>query len=211
LLRKPFRIGCRLVGIVREDGRGRVVAVRVSARSGETRDDDVGLKFAKNPDHVGEDLFLIPNPECLVGGFRKTEILRAREELMAAVDPPRREQLLRADHTEKIADFRADEILPAVAPRHRKVARVRQPPVRQIGDQSRVLVVGMSGDVQHTRQHLKFLESQLDFGGVLPNGNLSGGEAATQSRQKNHHRRPPNAHPKSSHEFELPPSLITCR
>ncbi len=51
--------------------------------------------------------------------LRISEIDRAREELFAAVDAARSEKLLRAEDAEELAFFVADEVLSAVAARHR--------------------------------------------------------------------------------------------
>ncbi len=53
--------------------------------------------------------------ERLLGRLRVAEVDRAGEELLAAVDAPRREQLMRADDAERFPLLGADEVLAAVA------------------------------------------------------------------------------------------------
>ncbi len=56
-------------------------------------------------------------PERFVRAFREAEINGTGEELFAAVDPPGREKLLGTDRAERLAELRAQEVLPAIAPR----------------------------------------------------------------------------------------------
>ena len=84
----------------------------------------------------------------LLGTLRVAEVDGAREELLAAVDAPRGQQLLRADDAEQLALLVAEEVLSAVAARHREIAGAHEPVVAEPGDERGVLVVGMRGDVE---------------------------------------------------------------
>jgi hypothetical protein len=53
--------------------------------------------------------------------------------------------------TSSSALLAADQVLPAAAAHHRKVGDLEVPHVREVREQSRVLVVGVRGDVQHAR------------------------------------------------------------
>src|SRR6185369_8524215 len=103
----------------------------------EARDDDVGLKSADGPDDVREDAVVAPDGERFVRTFGETEVEGAGEHLLRAVNAPRREQLLRADHAEELALFIADEILPAVAARQREVAGAVEAIVRPVRKERR--------------------------------------------------------------------------
>ena len=71
---------------------------------------------------------------------------------MRAVDPAGRQQLLRADHTQRVTQFVADQVLPAVATREREIRRLHVLPPRQPREKPRVLVVRMRADHQDTRR-----------------------------------------------------------
>jgi hypothetical protein len=166
----------------------------------------VSLSFKGKPEdahHVGQHLVVIPEAQRLLGGFGEAEVDGAREELPPAVDAPRRQQLLRADETEEIADLRPDQVLSAVAARHREVARVGQATLAEIRDQPGVLVVRVGGDVERPRQHAQLLERELDLGGI-------------RARRRLRQRRPrpgPQRHPRHQRRHSHPPHAPsrTCR
>ena len=163
LLRETLRIAGQLESFLRElRGRG-VMAVRLVVVGRETRDDDVGPEFADRPDRVGQNLVAIPEAQRLRGRLRESEIVRAREELLAVIDPARGQQFLGADDAQLFAQLRADQILPAVAARQRKIGGVVKRAVRPIGDQAGVLVVRMRGDVKRASEHIQFLQREPDF------------------------------------------------
>ena len=118
----------------------------VSAFAGrrKTRDDHVGLEAADVPHHVGQDRVVSPDLQRLGWTFRKSEVDCAREELFAAVDATRVEKLLRAEDAEELAFFIADEVLSAIAARHRKIRGAQQPIVGEVGNE-RGVVVGNGG------------------------------------------------------------------
>src|SRR6266545_7570279 len=93
------------------------------ARGRKSRDDHVRLKTPNVPDDVRKDRVVSPNRQSLSRIFRIAEIDRPGEELLAAVDAPRVEQLLRAQNAEQITLFVANEILSAVPSGHRQVRR----------------------------------------------------------------------------------------
>ena len=106
---------------------------------------------ANHRHHVRQDRILRPVLERLVERLRESEIERAREVLVAAVDAPRGEQLLGANHPEHRAELVADQILPAVAAREREIRRLDVARLGEPGDELRVLVVGVRADHQHAR------------------------------------------------------------
>ena len=80
-------------------------------------DDDVGPDLANPVDVVLEDLVAVPALVRLVTAEREAEVHGAREVLLGAVDPVRREQFLGAQHGQRLEDLRADLVLAAVAAR----------------------------------------------------------------------------------------------
>jgi hypothetical protein len=115
----------------------------------EARDDDVGLERADHPHDVRQSLVVPPDAERLLRGLRVAEVAHAREALLRPVDAARGEQLLGAHDVQELRLLAADEVLPAATARHRQVRGGRVSRVRQIGEQARVLVVRVGGDVEH--------------------------------------------------------------
>jgi hypothetical protein len=91
------------------------------------------------------------------------EVQRPREELAAAVDAPRGQQLLRADQAELLAELRAEHVLPAVPARQRQVRRAVPAPAGQVRDELRVLVVGVRRDVEHASHLAELLQVLQDL------------------------------------------------
>ena len=109
---------------------------------------------------------VIPDGQRLLRTFGKSEVEGAREELFAAVGAPRGQQLLRADDAEQLAFLVAEEVLSAVAARHRQVAGAIQPLVAEVGDEGGVLIVGMRGDIERAADDGEFFECELNLRGI---------------------------------------------
>ena len=107
---------------------------------------------------------MAPLLQRLVGRARESEIDGAREELLGAVDLPRGQQFLRANHAELRALFGADQVLAAFAARQRKIRRAHMPAAREVGQHRGALVVGVRRDVQHRTQFVQFVQRLFDFG-----------------------------------------------
>ena len=139
----------------------------VSAGSGEKRVTITsGRKLADDRHHVGQHGVLAPDPQRLVGALRETEVARAGEELLRAVDPARRQQLLRPDEAQRRPLLGADQVLPAVAARDRQIGRAHERAVGQVGEQRRVLVVGVGRDVEDAAGDAELAQAEGDLRGV---------------------------------------------
>ena len=114
---------------------------------GAHRDDHVGPRHANQPDVVAEDLVVAPLLERLLDAEREAEVHGAREELLGAVEAVRGQQLLGAQHAERLEQLRADLVLAAVAARRRREHDAQPLPVALHRQQRVVLVVGMRGRV----------------------------------------------------------------
>ena len=99
-----------------------------------------------------------------MGGLGETKIDGTREELLGPVDSSRGQQLLGADYAQRIPLLRANQILPALAPRERKISGPHFSPARQVGQQRGVLIVRMRGDHQRASNHVQPIQSQLRLG-----------------------------------------------
>ena len=106
-------------------------------------DDDVGPDLANPVDVVLEDLVAVPALVGLVTAERETEVHRAREVLLGAVDPVRREQLLGTQHGQRLEDLRADLVLTTVAACGRDQRRPHPALEPVLREQRVVLVVGV--------------------------------------------------------------------
>ncbi len=112
------------------------------------RDDDVGSERPDVAHEVSENLLPSPLLERLLLAERVSEVDRAREVLLRAVETVGGQQFLGAEHTQRIEELRADLVLTAVAARRRDE---RHPcaDVARIERQRRiVLVVGVRGHVR---------------------------------------------------------------
>src|SRR5947207_15594575 len=95
--------------------------VTVTWRSRKSRDDNVRLECTHHRDDIVQNGILWPVLPRLVGGLRESKVVLSSEILMRAVNPPRREQLLRPDNAERFAELVANEILSAIAARERHI------------------------------------------------------------------------------------------
>jgi hypothetical protein len=132
-----------------------MVAMAVARRPAEHRHDDLRPEGAHHRHDVAQDRVLHPVRVRLLGRLGEAEIVRAREVLPAAVEPPRREQLLGADHPELRSELVADQVLPTVAARQGEIRRLDVLPARQPGEELGVLVVRVSADHQHAPRHVQ--------------------------------------------------------
>jgi hypothetical protein len=73
-----------------------MMSVPIARRTREHGDDHVRLERPHDRHDVAEDRVPGPVPECLVGALRESEVIRPREVLAPAVDPPRGKQLFGA-------------------------------------------------------------------------------------------------------------------
>src|SRR5689334_14600900 len=90
----------------------------------EARHYHIGAEIPDHPHHIGKNFIVTPNVQCFVSRFRKPEIDRSREELAGMVDATRIEQFLCSNNAESLTQFRADNILAAVATRDRKISGI---------------------------------------------------------------------------------------
>ena len=141
-----------------------MLPVPVARRAAEAEEDHVRAVAADHPHHVAENAVVAPFLQGLLGGAREAEIDGAREELLGAVDLPRRQQFLRADDAELRALLAADQVLAAFAARQRKVGRAHVAPAREVGEHRGAFVVGMGGDVQHGAEFVELVQRLLDLG-----------------------------------------------
>ena len=85
----------------------------------------------------------------------------AREELLAAVDAARRQQLLGADNPHEGSLFGADQVLSSLAASRRKIGCSNVSPAREVGDDGGVLVVRMGPQYKQTAERVQALEQAL--------------------------------------------------
>ena len=131
-----------------------------------------------------------PDGQRFLRRLRVSEVDRAREVLLPAVYAARGQQLLRAQHAEKLSFFIADEILSAVAAGHGQISGAQEPLVGQVGNQRRVLVIGMRGDVERAAEDSELLERELQLGRVALSGvNAERKEKKRDQAEKTTHRR----------------------
>ena len=162
LLRKAAGIAGRGKRLLAQDGRHLVLPVPVPRRAREAQNHHIRTEPANHPHHIGKDAFAPPFGERLFGRFGKPEVDGAREELFRAIDPPGRQQFLRADQPQQIALLGTNQVLPAFAAGQRQVPRAHVAAARVVGQNRGILIVGVRGDHQHAAQHRQLLQRLLD-------------------------------------------------
>src|SRR5690606_17435909 len=109
---------------------------------------------------------LVPQRRGFLPRLREAVVERAREELLAAVERPRLQQLLGADDAERVEELGADEVLSTLAAVERQVGHARVVAAGDAGDERRVLVVGMRARVQGAGRRLEAFERLGEPGGA---------------------------------------------
>ncbi len=194
LIGKRFGIAGDLERFTGEDGGGDVMAVLAGRLiRGKPGDDHIRLERADDANDIGQNLLPVPNAQrfAIILGIAK--IHRAGEKLFATVQPARSQQFLRANDAEFFAEFRSEHVLAAVAARDRKISGAIVPAPREKGDELRVLVIGMRGDVKHPASLAKIFQLLKNGGGRT--GLRLGGENWA-GKNKNSHAR--HSHAKSA-------------
>ena len=125
------------------EARRRLVVLAATRPVGLHREHDVWPRHAHEADEVADRLLAAPLLVRLLDAEREAEVHRAAEELLAAVEAVRRQQLLGAEHAERLEQLGADLVLAAVAARQRRVDDAEALPVTLHRDEAVVLVVGM--------------------------------------------------------------------
>ncbi len=127
-------------------------------------DNDLRPEGADHADVVAEDLLLAPLLQRLLDGEREPEVHRAREVLFRAVVAMRRQQLLGAQHGERLEQFGANLVLPAFTARGGDQRGPHALAVPVVGQHRVVLVVGVRGG-HHERAHrVELAEGELECG-----------------------------------------------
>ncbi len=91
---------------------------------------------------------MTPLLERLAIVFRIAEIRRAGEELASAVDLTGRHEFIGSDDAKTVAEFITNQVLPALASRHREVGGLKASLMDEVGDELRVLVIRMRRNMQ---------------------------------------------------------------
>ena len=126
-----------------------MVSMRAARNGRKAGDEHVWPKLTDDPNHVAQNLVPTPNPQGLPVILGKAEINGPRKELSAAINASGGEQFLRANHSDLMAEFRAEHILTAITARQRKVGGAVVSPPGEIGDQFSIFIVGMRRNVEH--------------------------------------------------------------
>ncbi len=90
--------------------------------------------------------------------FCKSEVERRGEELVTAVERPRLQQLLGANHAERVEQLEADDVLSALAAIERQIRTARVIAARDAHNQRRVFVIRMRAGVHQARGGLQSLQ-----------------------------------------------------
>src|SRR5260370_42268514 len=133
------------------------MAMRLLILGTEARHYHIRSEIPNDPHDVSENFVVIPDVHCFVSRLRKPEIDRSRKKLLCVIDASRIEQFLCSNNAEPLAKFRADQILPAIPPRNRKISGVVKRTVRPQRHEICVLFVAMRRDVKNASMHVELL------------------------------------------------------
>lgn len=140
------------------------MAMRTTGLSGETVDDYVGPKRAKDANDIRKNILLTPDVQCLAVILGKSEIHGAREKLATAIEAARGKQFLGAGYAKLFAEVRAEDVLAAVATSYGKIGCAVIQAAGHVSNQDRIFIVGMRGNVEHAA-HLIEAAEVLENGG----------------------------------------------
>jgi hypothetical protein len=143
-----------------------MMTMAIGRRSRKSRVDDERTEHANHAHHVAEHLALVPLGRGLVARLREPIVERTREELFAAIQSPRLQQLLGANHSKRIEQFRADDVLPAFTAIERQIPDACVIASCRSRQKRRILIVGMRSRVQDARRRLQPLECLRQTGGA---------------------------------------------
>ena len=157
--------------------------------------DDVRSNGADVPDEIPNDLVMPPLLDRFVDAEGESEIDRAREVLLGAIEAMDRQQLFRPQHAERLKQLGADLVLAAVAAGRGDEHRAHPLPVLQLRQQRVVLVVGVRVGLHERAGRGEPAEHQLQRFGIGPLGNgrdakLSG-RKGSEGQQENECRNSP--------------------
>ena len=194
---KPFgdllgilrRIGRRLERQRREVSSKLMLTVPVGLVAGKPRMDHERPERADDANHVAEHLAFVPLRLGLRQRLREAVVERAREKLLAAVEPSGLQQFLGANDAKRIEELWTDDVLAAFTARQRQIRHPRVIAACRPCDERRVLIVGMCAGVKNAGRRLKPAEQMREPGcaGVVDRPHLS--VDGRSQRDKPHCRR----------------------
>ena len=158
LLRILRRIGGRLERQWREIASELMLSVAVGLVARKPRMNHEWPEQPNDANHVAEDLALVPFRLGLGQRFREAVVECAREELLAAVEPPRLQQFLGANDTKRVEQLRPDDVLPALAACQRQIRDARVVASCRPRHERRVFIIGMGARVEDARGRLQASE-----------------------------------------------------
>ena len=128
----------------------------------------------------------------LVHRLGEAEVVGAGEELVAAVERARLQQLLGADHAERVEQLGADDVLAALAAVERQVGDARVVAAGEAGDERGVLVVGMRRRVHRAGGRPQPFEGLHEAGdaAAVDGTDLGGRDVTREERRQPRRRRP---------------------
>src|SRR5262245_36925469 len=142
-----------------------MMTVTAFAGGRKPRNDHIGLELPDHPNHIAQDLFLVPFCECLLRALRVTEVERTSEELLSSIHPSRGQELLRPDQSQFNSLFVPYQVLSSVAPRHRQVTGADHAVLGKVGDQPGILIIRMCSYVQYGAEYIQLSDRQVHVGG----------------------------------------------
>ncbi len=144
--RKALSIGRGFVRLTSKDARHLMLPVSVAGRAAEQPYQHMRLERSHHSHHIAEQRIARPVFERFISALGEPEVVCAREVLHPVVKAPGGEKLLRANHSERLAELVPDQILSAISAREREIAGAHVPATREKGNETRVFIIRMRAD-----------------------------------------------------------------
>jgi len=121
----------------------------------KTRNNHVGAELRSQRKEFAQNEFAIPHLKRLFWVFAESKVRRRGKKLLSAVDFSGFAQFRFANYAQGGSQFGADQILSALATRQTDVGHLAPLGPGPVGNETRVFVVGMRGNVEYSLYRLR--------------------------------------------------------
>src|SRR5215207_4152252 len=145
---------------------GLVMAMLVGGLSGPAGDDDVRLNKANGPGDLADHGVSRPLRDRVGAALAVAEVVEGAEQSLRSVDRASVLALPGAEDPQRLAPIRVEPILTGLSPGGRPVDAAHAEAVREIGEETAVLVVGVRAHLQYRPGHRQRPEPITQLGRV---------------------------------------------
>ena len=153
LFRKALRVASGPKRFPCQDAGRLVISMAVPAGTTKTRNNDIRTEFADHTHEISQNLFPSPFFQSFVSAFGKAEVIRLGKELFRSIEPPRRQQFLGPQQSQRLILLVSQQILPAISTSSGKVGGAKMKAPRQVRQQLAVFIVRVGGNQKNRPDH----------------------------------------------------------